>query len=47
MHVLFYHEIPNKWEVKQIVSKNSSDIDFQDFLNLYKKLTAKAYYFFG
>ena len=34
-------KIPNKWELKQIASQNSSDIDFQDFFNLYKKLTAK------
>ena len=34
-------KIPNKRERKQIASQNSSDIDFQDFFNLYKKLTAK------
>ena len=28
---------------KQIASQNSSDIDFQDFINLYKKCTAKSY----
>ena len=32
--------LPNKQELKQIASKNSSDIDFQDFINLYKKCTA-------
>ena len=47
MYVLFYHEIPNKWEVKQIAFENSSDTDFQDFLNFYKKLTAKPFLFLG
>ena len=36
-------KIPNKQEVQQIVFNNSSDIDFQDFMNLYKKCTAKPY----
>ena len=38
-------KIPNKRELKQIASQNSSDIDFQDFINLYKKCTAKPYPF--
>ena len=38
-------KIPNKRELKQIASQNSSDIDFQDFINLYKKCTAKPYSF--
>ena len=38
-------KIPNKWELKQIASQNSSDIDFQDFINLYKKCTPKPYSF--
>ena len=37
--------IPNKRELKQIASHNSSDIDFQDFMNLYKKCTEKPYFF--
>ena len=41
----FIMKIPNKQELKQIVSQNSSDIDFQDFMNLYKKCTAKPYSF--
>ena len=41
----FIMKIPNKRELKQIASQNSSDIDFQDFINLYKKCTAKSYYF--
>ena len=36
---------PNKRELKQIAFNNSSDIDFQDFMNLYKKCTAKPYSF--
>ena len=33
----FIVKFPNKRELKQIASHNSSDIDFQDFMNLYKK----------
>ena len=36
-------KIPNKLELQQIAFKHSSDIDFQDFMNLYKKCTAKPY----
>ena len=35
--------IPNKRELKQIVSHYSSEIQFQDFMNLHKKFTAKPY----
>ena len=35
--------IPNKRELKQTVSHYSSEIKFQDFMNLYKKLTTKPY----
>ena len=38
-------KIPNKRELKQIAPQNSSDIDFQDFINFYKKCTAKLYEF--
>ena len=38
-------KVPNKRELKQITSQNLSDIDFQDFINLYKKCTAKPYSF--
>ena len=38
-------KVPNKREVKQITSQNLSDIDFQDFINLYRKCTAKPYSF--
>ena len=36
----FMMKILNKRELKQIASQNSSDIDFQDFINLYKKCAA-------
>ena len=38
-------KIPNKRELKQIAFNHSSDFDFQDFMNLYKKYTAKPYSF--
>ena len=38
-------KIPNKREIQQIAFNHSSDIDFQDLLNLYKKCTAKPYPF--
>ena len=39
-------KIPNKRELQQIAF-NHSDIDFQDFMNLYKQCTEKQYSFFG
>ena len=41
----FVMKIPNKRELQQITFNHSSDIDFQDFMNLYKKCTAKPYSF--
>ena len=38
-------KIPNKGELTQTSFNHSSDIDFQDFLNFYKKCTAKPYSF--
>ena len=38
-------KIPNKKELQQIAFNHSSDIDFQDFMNPYKKCTAKPYSF--
>ena len=38
-------KIPNKWELKQIASYISSDIHFNDFMNLYKRCTSKPYSF--
>ena len=34
-------KIPNRREFQQIEYNSSSDIDFGDFINLYKKCTAK------
>ena len=41
----FIMKIPNKRELQQIVLNHSSDIDFKDFMNIYKKCTAKLYSF--
>ena len=35
--------IPNKAEIQQIAFINSADIEWKDFINLYKKCTAKSY----
>ena len=42
----FVVKIPNKRELQQIAFNDSPDIDFQDFMNLYKKCTTKPYSFF-
>ena len=36
-------KIPNKREFQETAFISSSDIDFKDFINLYKKCTAKSY----
>ena len=38
-------KILNKQELQQIVFNNSSNVDFRDFMNLYKRYTAKLYSF--
>ena len=38
-------KIPNKKELQEIAFNRSSDIDFQDFMNLYKKSTVEPYSF--
>ena len=38
-------KIPNKREFQQIAFNHSSDINFQDFMNLYKRFTAEPYSF--
>ena len=38
-------KIPNKRELQQIALNHSSDINFKDFMNIYKKYTAKPYSF--
>ena len=41
----FIMKIPNKRELQQIALNHSSDIDFKDFMNIYKKCTTESYYF--
>ena len=41
----FIMKIPNKRELKQIASSHSSDIDFKDFMKLYKDYTKEPYSF--
>ena len=36
-------KIPNKRELQQVAFNHSSDIDFHDFMDLYKKSTAEPY----
>ena len=38
-------KISNKRELQQMTFNHSSDIDFRDFIKLYKKCTAKPYSF--
>ena len=38
-------KIPNKRELQQIAISHSSDIDFKDFINVYKRCTDKPYSF--
>ena len=38
-------KISNKEELQQIAFNHSSDIDFRDFMNPYKKCTTKPYSF--
>ena len=40
----FIMKISNKQELEQIAFNHSSDIDFKDFMALYKKCTAKTYF---
>ena len=41
----FILKISKKQELQQITFNHSSDIDFKDFMSLYKKCTAKPYFF--
>ena len=36
-------KIPNKRELKEIASNHSSEIDFKDFMKLYKEYTKGPY----
>ena len=42
---LLIMKIPNKRELQQIALNHSSDIDFKDFMNIYKKSTKEPYSF--
>ena len=41
----FIMKITNKRELQQIVLNHSSDIDFKDFIKIYKKYTKEPYSF--
>ena len=41
----FIMKIPNKRELQQIALNHLSDIDFKDFMNIYKKCTKEPYSF--
>ena len=41
----FIMKIPNKKELQQIALNHSSDIDFKDFMKIYKKSTTEPYSF--
>ena len=41
----FIMKIPNKRELQQIALNHSSDIDFKDFMKIYKKCTSEPYSF--
>ena len=43
----FIMKIPNKREFQQIASSHSPDIDFKDFMKLYKDYTKEPYSFFS
>ena len=38
-------KIPNKRELQQIALNHSSDIDFKDFMKIYKNCTTESYSF--
>ena len=41
----FIIKLPNRRELQQIEFNHLSDIGFQEFMNLYRKCTAKQYLF--
>ena len=41
----FIMKIPNKSELQQIASNHSSDINFKDFMKLYKEYAKEPYSF--
>ena len=40
-----YFKVPNKRELRKIALNHSSNIDFKDFIKIYKKCTAEPYSF--
>ena len=44
IHV-FIIKIPNERELQEIALNHSSDVNFKDFIKMYKKCTAKPYSF--
>ena len=42
----FIMKVLNKWKLHQIAFNHSSDVEFQDFMNLFKNYTAKPYSLF-
>ena len=42
---IFIMKFPNKRKLQQIVLNHSSDIDFKDFMNIYKKYIKEPYSF--
>ena len=43
----FIMEIPNKRELQQIALNHSSDINFKDFIKIYKKMHCRTILFFS
>ena len=43
LYTFFIMKISNKKEVQQIALNHSSDIDFKNFIKIYKKCTAEPY----
>ena len=41
----FVMKTTNKQKIQQVALNHSSDIDFEDLINPYKKCTTKSYYF--
>ena len=41
----FVMKIPKKRELQQVAFNHYSDVDFEDFVNLYKKCTSKSFSF--
>ena len=41
----FVIKIPNNGELQEIAFNHSSDIDFQEFMNPYKKCTANSFFY--